>query len=66
MEETNQQSQVQQPVNPTPPTVNSSKSKLIPIILGVAVVVVIAIGAYLLGAKQSQPVVQNSVQPIPQ
>ena len=62
----NKTSQAQQPVNSTPPSVNnSSGSKLIPIILGVAAVVIIAIGAYTLGAKQSQPVVQNSIQTTP-
>jgi len=66
MDEINQTSQAKQPANPTPtPVNNSNKSKLIPIILGVAAIVVIAIGAYVLGAKQSQPVVQNIVQTTP-
>ncbi|MEK7517145.1 MAG: hypothetical protein AAB583_01235 [Patescibacteria group bacterium] len=66
MENSNQTSQAQQPVNSTPPSVNnSSGSKLIPIILGIAVVVIIAIGAYALGTKQSQPVVQNTIQTTP-
>lgn len=65
MEEINQPSQVPQPVNPTPPIVNPSKSKVIPIILCIVTVIIIAIGAYVLGTKQSQPVVQNSVQPTP-
>lgn len=65
MEDSNQQSQSPQPVNSTPPSVNSGKSKLIPIILGIAAVAIIAIGAYLLGTKQSQPVVQNPVQTTP-
>ena len=66
MDGTNQAPQAQQPVNSTPPSVNnSSGSKLIPIILGIAAVVIIAIGAYALGTKQSQPIAENSVQPTP-
>lgn len=65
VEISNQTSQAQQPLNPTPPAVNSGRSKVIPIILGIAAVIVIAIGAYVLGTKQTQPVVQNSVQPTP-
>jgi len=65
----NQTSQAQQPTNPTPnPVNNSSGSKLIPIILGIAAVVIIAIGAYALGTKQTQVPVQNvtqAVQPSP-
>lgn len=64
MEETNQTSQAQQPTNPTP-AVNSTNSKLIPIILAIAAVVVIGIGAYLFGTKQTQTVVKNSVQTTP-
>ncbi|MEK7517821.1 MAG: PsbP-related protein [Patescibacteria group bacterium] len=62
----NQASQAQQSVNPTSASVNNyGGSKLIPIILGIGAVVIIAIGAYTLGTKQSQPVVQNSVQATP-
>lgn len=61
MEDSNQTSQDQEVQSQTPsPVNNSSGSKLIPIILGIAAVAVIAIGAYLLGTKQSQP-----SQPIP-
>src|SRR3989344_7665167 len=60
MDGINQTPQTQQPLNQTPFPVNhSSKSKVIPIILGVVAVVAIAIGAYALGTKQSQPVVKN-------
>ncbi|OGH20751.1 MAG: hypothetical protein A3D74_05500 [Candidatus Levybacteria bacterium RIFCSPHIGHO2_02_FULL_37_13] len=66
MENSNQTSQAQEINSQMPPiNNNSSKSKVIPIILGIATVAVIAIGAYVLGTKQPQPVVQNSVQTIP-
>lgn len=55
----NQTSQTQQPINPTAPDINSSKSKVIPIVLGIAAAAVIAIGAYALGSKQSQPPFQS-------
>lgn len=65
MEDSSQQSQVPQTINPTPPVANSSKSKVIPIILGIAAVAIIGIGAYILGTKQSWPIAQNTVQTTP-
>lgn len=67
MDNPQQQSGNQLPSNPVSPVSNSKSSKIIPICLGIVVVLVVAIGAYLLGSKQSQLVVQNSVQitPIP-
>lgn len=66
MEDSNKISQPQQPVSPTPAFDNNSgKSKVIPIILGIAAAMVITIGAYILGTKQSQPVAQNTVQTTP-
>lgn len=65
MENQNQQTQVSQFPNQMPSPVNTpGGSKVIAIILGI-VFVLVAIGAYLLGTRQSQPVVQNSVQTTP-
>lgn len=61
----NQTPQPQQ-LNPIHTPTNPSKnSKIVPIGLGIIVVLVIAIGAYVLGAKQTQPPVQNTAQPSP-
>ncbi len=59
MDNPQEQLQAQQPTNPTPSQVNSSrKSIIIPLGLGI-LFVLITIGAYLLGTRQSQTVVQN-------
>ena len=60
MENQNQQIQTPQTPNQMPSPVNTPNGlKIIPILLGIAAVTVIAIGAYLLGTKQNQTVVQN-------
>ena len=52
MENSNQTFQTQRPVNPTPNRIDSSSGpKVIPIVLGIAVVIIVVIGAYLLGTK---------------
>lgn len=59
----NQNQQIQTPPSPNQihsVNSNSSKSKVVPIIIGI-VFVSVAIGAYLLGTKQSQPSVQKVV-----
>lgn len=43
----------------------SHGSKMILVIFGAVTLILIGVGAYVLGAKQSQPVVQNSVQTTP-
>lgn len=66
MDISNQTSQAQQPINQTfTPDRGSSKSKFIPIILSVAIVAIIAIGAYALGTKQTQAPVQKVVSSTP-
>ncbi len=64
MDKPQEQLQAQQPTNPTPSQVNSSrKSIVIPIGLGILFVLV-AIVAYLLGTRQSQKVIQNQLTPV--
>lgn len=66
MEDSNQSPQSQE-INSqmsSPPN-NSSGSKLIPIILGIATVIVIAIGAYILGSNQTETPILYPVQPTP-
>jgi len=66
MENQNQQIQTPQASNQIPPPINiHSGSKVIPIILGVAAAIVIAIGAYVFGTNQTQPLNQNITTPTP-
>ena len=65
MESSNQPSFDQQTPTQTPPISNSGGPKILHLILAGIVVTLIAIGAYALGTKQSQPVVQNPVQTTP-
>lgn len=68
MEDQNQPTQTPPSPNQTPSPLidsNPSKSKVILIILGIAAAIVITIGAYVLGTKQSQPIVQNIAQTTP-
>lgn len=65
MENQNQQTQPLPSPNQMPSPVNTpSGSKVVPIIIGV-VFVLVAIGAYALGTKQTQPPVQNTIQATP-